>query len=386
MKKNIFFLIFLFFKNCLADEFIYPVASVQYHNEEKIFLLYQKSIHHLELWLWNPATYEADKILLSRYTPAGLSVLPNNSGFSFIDNDRIRVKFFQKRSPKVIPIFDLLYNISPIVWLDNESFYFTAQYNEKFSIYWANLTGETYLLIEEETSDCLFPQKVDNYFYYIERDSMNNHYINRIIYPNKKFYKMNLIDELEFSYEKCTQFCIRDSKEQLASLGQMHIGFLNMINENLGFFIEHPKEVHSSDTNITFACHILINKDTEWITYKLFSFVIRAEYLLHKSDNRFYESILPFLPRYNEEGLFFINYDDKPRILFFNLKENKIVQIISLSTQNILECICAVFPNKERFYYGGNLAEKVDSYLPYMWINQDSNLCFSMPSFQKKEF
>ena len=54
-----------------GQEYVYPVGVLS-HQQEKIYLLYQKSLGHVELWIWDVHTKEAQKGLLSTFTPAGL--------------------------------------------------------------------------------------------------------------------------------------------------------------------------------------------------------------------------------------------------------------------------------------------------------------------------
>ena len=70
-----------------ASEFVYPVAAIPHSND--LLVIYQKTPHHIELWQCNMSTHHAEHVLLSRYTPAGLKILPDGSGYSFIDNELI---------------------------------------------------------------------------------------------------------------------------------------------------------------------------------------------------------------------------------------------------------------------------------------------------------
>ena len=116
----------------VSAEYVYPVAAA---SAEQVYVLYQKSTDHIELWLWNSITKKASKALLSTFSPAGLQLLPDGSSFSFIDNDRIRVKLQGKRQPRAVGFCEPVYDISLIHWINNESFYFSAKEKERFQYF-----------------------------------------------------------------------------------------------------------------------------------------------------------------------------------------------------------------------------------------------------------
>jgi len=89
-----------------AIEFLYPVAQINQDGTNKIYVMYQKSLTHVELWVWDPETKVATKGLLSSHTPVNFRLLPGNKGFSFIDNGRIKIKLFNHRSIQSIDIYD----------------------------------------------------------------------------------------------------------------------------------------------------------------------------------------------------------------------------------------------------------------------------------------
>src|SRR5579872_5143165 len=99
-----------------ACEFLYPVASV---SKDHVLVMYQKNSYHLELWDWNPQTNQADSVLLSLYTPAGVKLLLSKKGYSFIDSGVIKIKMFQKRSPKTVEIDQPLHTIELLHWIDD---------------------------------------------------------------------------------------------------------------------------------------------------------------------------------------------------------------------------------------------------------------------------
>ena len=183
--------------NLCAQEFLYPVAA----NDGQIYLLYQKSTTHLELWSWDPETLVGSKLLLSRHTPAGLQVLPNKSGFSFIDEGRIRIQYHDKRSAKALDIYEPIYDISVIHWIDAQSFYFSARENEKFGIFHVNVWGGLERLLSSQDCDYMYPSKVGGQLFYIKRGKKCgelHHVIMSAPYPVITCYK-----EPAFNCDRC---------------------------------------------------------------------------------------------------------------------------------------------------------------------------------------
>ena len=100
--KKIILIAVMVCNQTLAYEYLYPVAGVKKNNERYLYLLYQKDAIHVELFLWHEKTKIISKVLPSLCMPAGIRMLPDQKGFSFIDNGRIKLKLFNKRSPKAI--------------------------------------------------------------------------------------------------------------------------------------------------------------------------------------------------------------------------------------------------------------------------------------------
>lgn len=260
LKKQKLFLCFLLllmsmFYNLpiLPQEFLYPVAATTKNGKTKIYVLHQKSINNVELLVWDPQTKVCSQGLLSTYTPASLKILPNGDGFSFIDDGRIRIKKFDKRSPKAIDIYEPLYDISQLNWIDEHNFYVSAKKNNKFCIFHIHENGLIKPILEDlqdlnldlancdftgnyredrnrENRDCedrncvnrdredrncvnhdcvgrdfMYPQKVGNSLFYIERvmregDCKKEHVsykIAKTVYPDLCLQMQNLLDKLE---------------------------------------------------------------------------------------------------------------------------------------------------------------------------------------------
>ena len=68
--------------------------------------MHQTEAQETRLWSLNSVTNQYEQLLSSQYNPIGVQLLPDKSGFSFLDNGLIKVKNFLKRSPKTIEIYE----------------------------------------------------------------------------------------------------------------------------------------------------------------------------------------------------------------------------------------------------------------------------------------
>ena len=81
-----------------------------------------------------------------------------------------------------------------------------------------------------------------------------------------------------------------------------------MKGQDEGFFLSYPVSIQATDEIVTFSYYHLERKK-KWRTTFLFNFNVPANYLKATSEVRIYESIIPFLPRYWKEGLYYIDYN-----------------------------------------------------------------------------
>ncbi len=356
-------------------------------NERHLYLIHQTASDHLDLLLWNPRTKETQKVLLSRFTPAGLQVLPEGKGFSFIDHDTLRVKMHHKRSPQLINFEEPLYDLTLISWLNNTTFYFSAQNNANFGIYQASLQGHCDCIIASEEYDCMYPQKIGNALFYIERDKELSHKVVFITYPQLSYHESDPV--LYINHQRKTEFIKKEyycdiSKYILLELGKKGIAFLHMINEFEGFFVEHPLVVDKHDLCIPFLYHYMYcTKEGQWKDKVVFSFSIPTNYLMPLDGLRLYESMLPFLPRYiHDKGLLFVNYDVDKMLLGLWLYDNKSQKIISYIQGQKDQSFFGIFLDNGIVYYGGVVSHD-EKILPRMWL-KNGILCVDLPFIPSK--
>jgi hypothetical protein len=372
----------------ISCEFLYPVAVTEQDGKTKVYVLHQKSISNIELWVWDPETKFCTKGLLSSYIPASLKILPSGDGFSFIDAGRIRIKKFDKRSPKSIDIYEPVYDISQLHWIDEQNFYLSAKKNNKFCIFHVHESGLIKTVLQDsgqdsqnldsqgqnaqnldlqdvvcdfQNRDFMYPQKMGDSLFFIERVMAQGEYkkehvsykIFKTAYPelcNQARQLMDLVENSddfdyktkkiqEFTDEFASQDLVKKNCRCLVDFKGSPIAFLSMITENEGFFLKHPESICKHDEIVTFECFSLKQGGDIWETKKIFSFSIPANLILEVPDTCLYESILPLLPKYYNNKIYFVNFDTKDQnlnIFSYNLLDNQIEQKTCLKTSQIL--------------------------------------------------
>lgn len=330
--------IFFFYTSILpATEYVYPVASLG--NGERVLYIHQHSSTNIELLEWNSKTNQTEQILWSIFNPAGLEMLPDNSGFSFIDNGRLRIKLFQKRSAKAIDFDEPLFGINSVHWIDEHTGYCSARYNDNFALFELYDNGTLQCLRAEKGKDVMYPQKVGNQIFYIERCATENvlgdiqYHITSISYQNSNLHS--------------------SEAKLITNFYSTPIVFLTMTSEIEGFVVEHTQSIDSDDITTPFAYHHIRKEGDVWHKNLLFSFSIPTNLFL-SAEERLYESILPLLPCIINNKVYFVDCaKNKDTILepyFYDLK-SKITQKINVATQKghcFVPMLCG-----NTLYFGG---------------------------------
>lgn len=260
-------------------EYVYPVCT---DDNDTVFYVYQKSLTDAELWCHLLNSETPLKCLDWRYMPAGVKLLPDNNGFSFIDTGRLRIKQFAKRSTHTVDFDQPVYGVSEINWVNNQLCYFSAKQKEHFGIFWGDvLKGLITPLYQTIDTECLSPRIIGEQLFCVERHFKDRSC--RIILKALKATQSNVI--LDCGYQQ--------------------VIFLQMLSPVLGFYIEHMPYINSESELVTFICHKIefINKSQRWLATRLFKFNILKKYLL--GDDRLYESLIPFLPHAKKTILYF---------------------------------------------------------------------------------
>lgn len=381
---------FLPFLASAHQEYVYPVASYTKDNGEVIaYLLYQKSLNHIELWEWNPITKQAHKALLSTYTPAGIRMLPDKSGFSFIDDGRIRIKQFTKRSPKTIDVYQPVHNIGVVEWIDGHHGYFSACKNKRHAVFHLALCGPVEEVLGDSCNDYLYPQKVGEYFFYIKRtaEQPHNYCIASKPYPLITHEQCNQFSDIFYDHSlfDSAVIQIRGEEKILIDCGESPLIFLTMISDELGFVIGHPPLVDKKESLIPFSFFLVKKQNEKWLKSCLFSFSIPMSLL--SSSSCLYESLLPLIPLHQGDSVYFVNASEQDLALN--------IYCCSLSSGVIAQCsnnIDPLFPLfcprtvGNQLMYGGSLIQDADmprkneKQIPFMMFDSEGEVCFYLPS------
>jgi hypothetical protein len=148
------------------EQIIYPIAA----DGQKIYAIYHKKNKQREIWTYDLQKKEAFKTLFSNYAPSAVKLLPNLAGFSFIQDDQLRVKYFHKRSPKTVAFNLSLKDLHSVEWLDTLQCFFSARRLHKNLIMIGEINqAEAHVIMEDFLGDALFPQKIVDNLYYVRR-------------------------------------------------------------------------------------------------------------------------------------------------------------------------------------------------------------------------
>jgi hypothetical protein len=410
-----------------ADEFLYPVAVSYEHEKPYIYVVYQKSLEHLELWLWDPESKEVSKALLSAFTPAGLRLLPQGQGFSFIDNGRIKIKQFNKRSPKTIELNEPLYDVTQVEWLNPTSFFLSAKERERFNIYQVDIQGNTEHIVSCEQADCLYPQKIGSDLFYIERsralaggcrhphgfNDYHEHVLVTVPYPSvalKKEPSFNDQEQLEEKmalllndYRVVKKPLTDDTKKMpLYNFGTMSVAFLHMESARQGFVVEYPRDVEKHDATLPLTYHQIFLTENGWQSKALFDFEIPLHLLWPSSQSRLYESMLPLLPRHIEDKIYFVDCAKSTKkqrldIFCYTVADGTIKQ--QTSSRGFDELFMGIVSYNKMLFYGGGVDTLVpfeddpldldcgeslqaarSGKIPYCWYSEDGSLFLHLPA------
>ena len=263
--------------------FLYPVGFL--HHRGSILFLKQESKNHTRLYMWHQHTKHLENILWSLFNPGYIQVLPDESGFSFLDNGRFRIQYFHRRSPKTIDFDHYFYNMHGIHWINPQEFYFSAQaQHDHYALFHSCVDGTTSCLISHNTYDCMYPQKVDNELFFIKRIGDRHSIVHAL-----------------FSFQHKNK-----TLDELICFGHPII-FLSMQSPSEGFVIGHQNSWNDNTSAITFYYYQIKKKKKIWKKSILFSFSIPAELVVGNSENRLYESLLPVIPCVKGTKIYYVD-------------------------------------------------------------------------------
>lgn len=327
MKKGIQSIaIFIMISSLLhAREYIYPVATSKSSGDcGFIYVVNQKTVDDLQLFAWDPATNISYSLLQAFFTPLSVSVIPDGSGFSFIDKGRIRIKKFNKRSPKTIDLYDSIYDPAGVTWVDGWNGYFYAKKRDRYGIFHLSGDGNAYTIALSDAYDCMYPQKVGDDLFYIKRTPVESEsgyeYYYSVIkrnYPTKYFSDKSSFNDIDNFHEQVKELLKEQesnglffdqqsvtSELPIIDFGDNPIAFLSMIDLFHGFFIEHEKTIDQKKSYMTCTYHELLYQDGHWSTKPLFNYHVPSE-LLFDPSVKLIEPFAIFLPYCHNNTIYF---------------------------------------------------------------------------------
>ncbi|MCL4229639.1 hypothetical protein KJZ61_03020 [Candidatus Dependentiae bacterium] len=350
-------------------EYVYPVAMHQQPDVLKLYLIYQRTPEYLELWLWDPVTTKGTRLLLSTYVPAGLRILPGGSGLSFIDNGRIRVKRFAQQALQTIALDEPIYNLSLINWIDDRSFYCSAQRAERFALFYCDTDGHVSPLCMHADADYLYPQKIQRMLYAIRRT------INKDGIPHYSVVKVGYDLSASNAYPTV-----------LYEHGNNPIVFLDMISEHEGFFVEHPALIYEHHSLLPCSYYHFWYHRGVWEVEKLFDFTLPTTLLFpHHQDTVLHETLLRLVPMYHDGLVFFCDISDVSMVRRRAANLDIYVYDMELGTKNKLshahhgQFFFSPLLVQNTLYFGGQISDR-DDRLPMMWLDEQGDICFKLPS------
>lgn len=343
-----------------SDEFLYPVALCNDEaGKECVLVMHQQdAFPQLEVWAWDALTGHAAKLLPSYFTPTGITVLPDGTGFSFIDNDVIRIKFFKKRSVVTIETSYALSHISPISWRSSqESGYFHARQEgcSTYGIFSVTTKGDCASCVHDTASDALYPSCPDaTCVFYIRRS---------------------------FSENKPSYAVVAQSLTNKESVQEMYqqtepLICLTMVSSSQGFVLTHPACLDQKTLYIPFKYYELRQRhDGSWQHRERFSFSLPTSLLqaafssVQENSNTFlYESILPLLPRITASTFYYVSADPLSGKLLAYACSRADGQINQLASEQRL--YFTPFPLQSNIFYGGLCTKNSITY------NDQGQVCF----------
>jgi len=276
---------------------------------------------HLELSLYTHSTQTEEKILSSCYMPAGVQLLANESGFSFIDDGIFCIKLFDRRSVHMVESSEPLYDIEYIHWLDNEFCYFHAKKAGHNGIHMMDADGTVVTLLEgNDDTDYTYPFIISDILFCITCNRKTN--------------------KIQYSVDAAPYQDIKNHDnvlQTILTIGMKPLALLHMVTATEGFFLEYPSTRDSEDQLFPITCYHFFFVNSEWRCSPLFTFLIPCPFLFDPHA-RLYESLLPLVPCYALPFVYYCSFnpDNNKLCLYSYLMETGKSQLIKQENASLL--------------------------------------------------
>ncbi|HEV2601889.1 MAG TPA: hypothetical protein VGT41_06385 [Candidatus Babeliales bacterium] len=374
-------------------EYLYPVgvSSTNGHAVPFVYVVYQKAPDNLTLFGWDPVSLYAYPLLHSIHMPAAVRIMSDASGFSFVSNGRVWIKQFNKRSPRIISIQDSLYDYISVDWIDELAGYCCCKKRDRYGIFHFSINGDTDAIAFSDHYDCLHPQKIGSLLFYIQRLEIEGNTQYRIVqqpYPNIQYSNQSFNDTDAYTewakkiitHQTAIEHEMRmpddtEHSEVVADFNNRQIMFLSMVDEDRGFVIEYGDT--SSPETIDCVYHSIVRTKSGWQVNPLFNFAIPVDLISHQAD-RLYESLVPFVPIYHNQGIYFSDCGRSESGKASLYKYDFLSQEVAPVAVNSTEIVFAPFLFKDQLFYGGAITNQEDTNKTEL---HNGSICLKLPSF-----
>lgn len=302
-QGSVLFAVFVFAFNTIAkSEYFYPIANIK---GDFFLAMYQKSTVDLEVWICDAKQNTGYKELSAFFFPSCVQLLPDQSGFSFIDRGKIRIKYFDKRAVHTMPIPETIFRVVYMHWIDKNSFYMTAQETEFFKTYFCLLQEsdiKVTCLQAEYSAHFFYPTIINNVLFCMQKTA------NDVFLIVKK----SLLDTEKSSFD-----VLCSSTLPICDLQVNHDGtkcyFVSLITKDPNHEL------------LTFECFLLECCTNQ--VKKLFDFCLPRDIITGFQPDRLFESFTPFAPYQTKNGIYFSHAKSYCSLCFYDFKTDQTSEI-----------------------------------------------------------
>lgn len=304
----------LFFGNIQAIKYIYPVGS----NSTHLYFIHQMNQEASELYTYCYHTksikherYSFNQEMLYNFVVTNFELLPENQGYSFLDNGRLRIKYYHKPSPISVDFLYPIYDLHAVIWVEPNKGIICAKYKNCFGLFYFTPDGRVDPIVWTGCHDFLYPQVIDQEIYCIQKpiDQKGAAHIVSCKLPSTScsvaWESLNFDEQVHILMRNPTNISHKKMPHYLNSIAFIKNGtYLSMVNQHHGFYLEQLSK--SSDKLASFMYHEVVCTDGTWSSRVLFDFNI-PRYLIDLSEKSLIEKMRLVLPIFIKNKIYFIH-------------------------------------------------------------------------------